>query len=158
VIGSKIRENDEVIREIIDNGHLIGNHSWSHSPMFDFYTSKRMKRELIKTADMIRKHTGHSPLLFRPPFGVINPMVTGALKKLPYHVIGWSIRSMDTILKDPGKITGHIMKRVKPGAVILLHDPLPDSHVTLKLLIEELKARNYRIISLTELFQIEAYA
>jgi len=85
-------------------------------------------------------------------------MVTGALKRLPYYVIGWSIRSRDTMLKDPDKITGHIMKQIKPGAVILLHDPLPDSHVTLKLLIEELKARKYRIIPLTELFQIEAYA
>jgi len=158
LIGEKIAGNEEIVREIHKQGHLIGNHAWKHSPWFDFFPGRRMKKEIVGTADAIRGVTGKSPLLFRPPFGVIVPALNRVLTSLPYHVIGWNIRSFDTIQKDPDKVVNRILKRLKPGSIILLHDHLQLAPVILEKLIARIKETNYQIIPLTDLLDIDAYA
>lgn len=158
VIGKKISGNESLIHEIFSAGHLIGNHSWSHSPWFDFFTAKRMKRELTDTAKAISDITGRSPLLFRPPFGVINPALSRAINMLSYHVIGWNVRSFDTVHQDSEKTTSRILRKVTPGSIILLHDHLAISSQLLEKLISGLKRKGYNIVPLDQLIHIEAYA
>ena len=158
IIGEKINGNESILREMDANGHLIGNHSWSHSVWFDFYQALKMKEELIRTAKAISDISGRSPLLFRPPFGVINPTLSKTLKGLAYHVIGWNIRSYDTVHHDPEKTVTRILKKLTPGSIILLHDHLADSPQLLKSLINRLRLQGFRIVPITQLAHIEAYA
>ena len=158
LIGEKITGNEEIVREIQKKGHLIGNHAWQHSPWFDFLPGRRMKEEIVRTAAVIQKITGESPILFRPPYGVIVPVLNRVLKRLPYHVIGWNIRSFDTIKKDPERVARRIIKKLKPGSIILLHDHLQLAPDILESLIARLKDHNYQIIPLTNLLDIDAYA
>ncbi|MBN1200089.1 MAG: polysaccharide deacetylase family protein, partial [Bacteroidales bacterium] len=158
VIGEKLAGNESLVAEIETAGHLIGNHSWSHSVWFDFFPAKKMQQELSRTASALSEIIGKSPLLFRPPFGVINPALSKAVTRLAYHVIGWNVRSYDTMHQDPQKTISRILRKVSPGSVILLHDHLSSSPQILEELIEGLKRKGYAIVPLTQLISIEAYA
>jgi peptidoglycan-N-acetylglucosamine deacetylase len=158
LIGKKIEGNEELLRRIDREGHILGIHSWSHSNWFDFFTPAVMKRELASNAKAVAKSTGKTPLLFRPPYGVVNPMLARALKQLPLTVIGWSIRSMDAVANDHQKVMERILKGLHPGGIILLHDHSGFTSEMIEILIEKTREAGYRIVSLDELTEIKAYA
>jgi peptidoglycan/xylan/chitin deacetylase (PgdA/CDA1 family) len=119
-IGKNIEQYPEIIKQIIEQGHEIGNHSYSHSIGFDFMSTKKVSTELEKTNDLIKQFTGKSNHLFRPPFGVTNPNIAKAVKQLGMKTIGWSIRSLDSVKSKPV-----IMKRIQKanlGDIVLFHD------------------------------------
>ena len=120
-IGSKIEGNEHILKRMADHGHLIGIHSYRHDWRFTLSGKRRITEDLTTCADKIKSATGFEPTLFRPPFGVTNPDIASAVKKLNLRTIGWSIRSFDTV-KTPGKVIKRVTKRLKPGSIILLHD------------------------------------
>lgn len=158
VIGSRLQGNEALIRTMDAEGHLVGNHSWSHSVWFDFFPAKRMRDELVRTEKAISGILGKSPRLFRPPFGVINPMLSKGLSNLNYQVIGWNVRSLDTIHRKEGQSVARILNRVSPGSVILLHDHVKGAPQLLEELLVGLKQKGYSVVPLSMLTQIKAYA
>ena len=99
-IGKQIEKHPELVQKIISQGHLIGNHSFSHSNFFDFYDSKKVLAELQKTNELVFKITGKMMNFFRPPFGVTNPAIAKAIRQSKHQVIGWNVRSLDTVIKN----------------------------------------------------------
>ena len=85
-------------------------------------------------------------------------MLARALRKLPLIVTCWSIRSFDSVSKDPARTMRRIIKRLHPGAVILLHDHSVLASGMTDLLIENIRNAGYRIVPLDELLEIDAYA
>jgi len=148
----------DLIRRFHNEGHIIGNHSWSHHYLFDLFPAKRMKLEIRETNRIIREITGEIPVLFRPPYGVTNPAVARAVRDGNQIVIGWNIRSCDTILKDPIKIVQRIQKRLNPGSIILLHDNRKGSEKILKEVINIVKKNGYKFARIDELLNISPYA
>lgn len=122
VIGKKAERHRELVKEIHRRGHTIGNHSYSHAFFFDLYGRKKMEQDLLRCEQVIFEITGEKPVLFRPPYGVTNPTVARVVKKLGYKVVGWSVRSMDTKIKDDKKLADRVIKGLQPGAIVLLHD------------------------------------
>ena len=157
-IGKNLTGNENMIKRILDDGHLIGNHSFSHSKWFDFFPAGKIRAELLETDRLIKKVTGGSPLFFRPPFGVVNPMVSNALKKSHWQVIGWNIRSFDTLNMDPKKTENKILSQLKPGAIILLHDFTRYTEHHLNALIPAILNAGYGIVPLDKLLKMPAYA
>ena len=157
LIGSRIAGNELLVRRILDEGHLVGSHSWSHGPGFDFLTTRKMKQDLAESSDAIQAVCGKKTALFRPPYGVINPTLAGALSSFPWTVVGWSVRSFDTLSAKPEKILKRILRKVRPGAVILLHDHTRFTQTRLSELIDRLHKAGYRIVPLDELLNITAY-
>lgn len=158
LIGKNLQGNEDIVRTIDRDGQLIGHHSWSHANWFDFYPAGKMRKEFLQTSEKIFGITGKSPLLFRPPYGVINPMVSQALHGLPYQVIGWNIRSLDTLIRDPDRITKRILKKLVPGSIILLHDASPVCVHILTRLIPAIRKSNFQIVPLNQLIDIPPYA
>jgi peptidoglycan/xylan/chitin deacetylase (PgdA/CDA1 family) len=122
VIGHKIEDHKEIIKEIYQKDHTIGNHSFRHHNLFPLKLPGQIANEIITTQKIIRSITGAEPHYFRPPFGITNPLLAKALKGTSLKTIGWSIRSLDTVTDDPKKIMTRIKKLLKPGCIILLHD------------------------------------
>ena len=120
VIGNKLDNNIELLQEIITQGHKLGNHSFTHSYYFDFFSTKKVKAEIEKTNIIIEQITGEKSIYFRPPFGLTNPNIARAIKKNKMISIGWSIRSLDTV-KDEQTVLKRLSK-VKAGDIILFHD------------------------------------
>ena len=106
----------------------------------------------------VEKAVGLRPLLFRPPYGVMNPSLAQAIKKGGYTSIGWNIRSFDTRIKDKQKLTSRIIGQLKPGSIILLHDSMEITAAILPELIKEIESNGYTITRLDKMLNISAYA
>ena len=150
-IGNRIVDNESILKQINNEGHIIGNHSYSHSCYFDFFSSKRMTEELIKTEDIIFQTIGEKVKYFRPPYGVTNPALKKAVNKMNYTAIGWSLRSLDTKNKDYRKILNRVIRKLKPGDIILFHDVNPEIINVLRNFIKYALSNNYKIVRLDKL-------
>lgn len=157
LIGNKLVGNEQLLKQIVDEGHVVGNHSFSHSKWFDFFSARKMRAELMETNRLIKQITGKSPLYFRPPFGVVNPMISNALKNMPWQVVCWDIRPLDTLNLDPSKTRQKILNQLKPGAIILLHDFTLFTEHHLGELISAITNEGYGIEPLDKLLKLPAY-
>ncbi|MFW0736824.1 polysaccharide deacetylase family protein [Flavobacterium sp. T12S277] len=156
-IGKNIEKHPEIVKQIIEEGHLVGNHSYSHSNFFDFYTAKTIREEIKKTDTLLEKYTSKKINFFRPPYGVTTPSIRRALKTTGHKVIGWNIRSLDGGTKNQNLIFNRIIKRISPGGIVLLHDTGSHSVLVLEQFLQFLEQNNYKVISTEELLNLKAY-
>lgn len=157
-IGKRIAELPEVLQRIADEGHVIGNHSYSHHFFFDLYSSKKMQAELHATNATAKTASGKEPRLFRPPYGVMNPNLVRAIRRSNMLPIGWNIRSMDTVEKDAQHLLNKVLSKLQPGSIVLFHDT---AGVTLDMLpefIRQVRSNGYELVRLDRLLNTEAYA
>lgn len=145
-IGNKIDGNEMLLRQMLNQGHLIGNHSYTHSNFFPFYGARKMKNDLLACQQKLEKVTQQKISLFRPPFGVTNPTIAKVVKELGYEVLGWNIRTRDTRQLSHEKILKHIRRRLSPGSIILLHDRVSQSDILLKKILDLLKEEGYTVV------------
>jgi peptidoglycan/xylan/chitin deacetylase (PgdA/CDA1 family) len=157
-VGKNIDENPLLLKLVHEQGHTIGNHSYSHSPWIDFLGRKKITAELIRTNSIVESLLGLKMKLFRPPYGVTNPAIAAAVDKTQHYVIGWNIRSFDTVINNPQRILNRITKSISPGAVILLHDGHDRIPEVLEHLLLFLKQQQYECVTVDTLFKIEPYA
>jgi len=120
-IGEKLEDQKELVNQMIQEGHLIANHSYTHSNFFPLKSVKAMTEELRQTNRIIKELTKIENLYFRPPFGVSNPLVAKTVRKLGMQVIGWNLRSYDTVIKGE-KLFKRLVQKTKGGDIVLLHD------------------------------------
>jgi peptidoglycan/xylan/chitin deacetylase (PgdA/CDA1 family) len=153
VIGHKASDQQELLRCIVSNGHALGNHSFGHAFFFDLYRRKKMEQDLQKDNELIEKLTGKKTAFFRPPYGVTNPVLAKVVKKLGFKAVGWSIRSLDTVLKDEEKIVERITDRLHPGAIILMHDNREMTVKVLEKVILAVKKEGYRFVRIEDLIK-----
>jgi peptidoglycan/xylan/chitin deacetylase (PgdA/CDA1 family) len=157
-IGNRIAGNENILQQIKEDGHIIGNHSYSHHFWFDMFSSKKMLNDLKLMDEELKRVTGLQPKLFRPPYGVTNPNLKKAIIQGNYTPVGWSARSMDTVIKDEKKLLDKIVKSLKPGAVFLFHDTSAATLNVLPAFIKEVKNRGYHIVPLDKLLHLTPYA
>lgn len=157
VVGARAEAHPELVRRMVAEGHVVGNHSYTHSWRFPLRSLDRTMEELCRTGEVLHRITGLRPRLFRPPFGVTNPTIARAVRRLGLDPVGWSIRSLDTMGQSPERVAARILRRLHPGAVILLHDRCAGSERLVGLLVEGLRSRGLEPVTLPELFDIEAY-
>ncbi len=150
-IGRKVIGNEPIIHRIDTEGHLVGNHSYSHMGVFALWTVRKIKQDLVNCQSILQDILEKDINLFRPPFGVTNPTIARAVKDLNYTVIGWNIRTMDTQKISHEQILKRIRRKLRPGSVILLHDRMPQSEVLLEKILDLLADEEYRIVSLNEM-------
>jgi peptidoglycan-N-acetylglucosamine deacetylase len=157
-IGNRIAGNETILKQVQAAGHIIGNHSYSHHFWFDMYSTKKMQDDLQQMDVEMERVTGLKLKLFRPPYGVTNPNLAKAIKNGGYTPVGWSVRSMDTVIKDGKKLLDKINEGIKPGAVFLFHDTSKTTLEVLPAFIQEVKKRGYNIIPLDKLLALQPYA
>lgn len=157
-IGNRIAGNENILTQIKEDGHIIGNHSYSHHFWFDMFSSKKMLQDMKAMDDELKRVTGLQPRLFRPPYGVTNPNLKKAIINGNYIPVGWSVRSMDTVIKEEEKLLEKINRSIKPGAVFLFHDTSKTTLNVLPAFIKEVKNRGYNIIPLDKLLHLNPYA
>lgn len=177
LIGSKVSGNEAVLRRMLEEGHALGLHTYSHAGTFPLLSFDKMLADVNEGKRAVESVAGKKISLFRPPFGVTNPTIAKVVRTLGLRTVGWDVRSFDTMFckssehsckqsgysckqsehscKQSGyscKQSGHdwyvpvverIMKQVRPGSVILLHDRLDGASDLLALLLDSLAASGY---------------
>ena len=140
IIGKQAKKHPELVKLIINNGHKIGNHSFSH---LNGYSTKNNK--YLQDIEQAKKHINSD--IFRPPFGKITPFQIKNLKK-DFKIIMWDIMSWDfkeNISSD--KILRNVMDNVESGSIILFHNNLKSYNnlkKTLEIILEKLKEQEYQ--------------
>ena len=158
LIGTKVDKNPDIVKRIVEEGHIVANHTYTHSGLFPLSGKQKVKQELQKCNESIKNAIGVYPLLFRPPFGVTNPIIGKAVNVVGLRTIGWSIRSLDTInSKTRAEICRAVESKLHPGAIILLHDRCTKSDELLESIIQAALKNNYNFISLDNMLKIDVY-
>jgi len=163
--GRNVDAFPETVEAVAQAGHEIGNHSYFHRPMLSLSKSA-MREELVRTGDSIEKVLGQRPVLFRPPYGLQGPGLQIALAELGMPSILMSSHGVDWEETDPELIATKVVESIEPGSIILLHDGHGDveeptaqqsrapSVAATGIIIEELKSRGYRFVTVSELLAL----
>ncbi len=124
VIGKNAENQAEILKKTVSKGHIIGNHSYSHSNYFDFFSTKKMEEDVKETNHILEKIIGYEPKYFRPPFGITNPRIKKMIKITGMKSVGWSFRSFDTTSKTNEEIIKRMKSSIKGGEILLFHDTM----------------------------------
>ena len=158
LIGKNAEQYPNILQRIVDEGHIVGNHSWTHTAGFPTKSYADVENEIRMTTDLICKITDRKPAFFRPPFGVTNPRIGRAVRKSGMKCIGWNIRSLDTVEKRTREaVMDRIASQMKPGSVLLLHDRCKDSDKLLQMILQHIDEKGYKVLTLEEMFNLKAY-
>lgn len=119
VLGRQARAHPELLQRILDEGHALGNHSYSHPQRT---TATEAETELDKTEALIAEAAGQKPTVFRPPYGIVQGNLTQAALARGYTAVLWTISSADTRPIDADTIARNVIYTPNPGDIVLMHD------------------------------------
>ncbi|CUH95281.1 hypothetical protein P22_1351 [Propionispora sp. 2/2-37] len=151
VVGERAEQFPELVKREERDGHEIGNHTYSHPNLFSL-TRNNIDKEIEKTDQIITKMTT-KPLFFRPPEGRFNKSIINLARDKGYTVILWSVDPFDWRLHPAGDTVNTVLKKTKPGSIILLHDGIYPSTTpeALNYIIDSLKDRGYEFLTISQL-------
>ncbi len=158
VLGKNAEIYPEIIRQINDDGHQIGNHTYSHFDLTKVPT-KTIRKEFEKAQKIIFEITGKKPRVFRPPYGYYNDEVIKVSRENGYKTILWSPKQDPWDWNHPGveKITNKVLSNAKRGDIVLLHDRVEgksETYEALKIIIPNLKKQGYELVTVSELLKL----
>ncbi len=154
VTGHYAKDQPELMKRMVQEGHLIGNHSWSHPDMTQI-SNHRIKDELEKVKQEVAQVTGQKNMpFFRPPRGIFSERTLAVSKELGYTNVFWSVayKDWDTKAQKGWKYAyDNVMAQLHPGAVILLHSVSKDNAEALGQIIDDARKQGYEFKSLEQL-------
>ena len=151
IIGKNIEGRESILQQIITEGHSIGNHSYEHSYWYSIKKIPDLIIDINKNNALLENITNKKTIWFRPPYGVTNPRIAGAIEQTNMQSIGWSIRSYDTVSKEIEPTFNRIIQQITTAEILLLHDHLDTTAQLLDKLIGYCINNNIAIISLENL-------
>ena len=149
----QVRDNKELIARMINEGHIVGNHSVSH-PDFSALSAEKIIEEVRGFDDYMRENFGYSSLYFRYPQGKYSERSTAVLNELGFKCIFWSLAYADwDIENQKGALHAYetVLSRIHPGAVILLHSVSSDNAGALSDIIDTAVSKGYAFKSLEDI-------
>lgn len=158
ILGDRAAAHPETVRRIVEEGHAIGNHSWSH-PNFEQISMGQAMKQVNDTQDMLNDIIGYRPSLFRPPYGALDEDKVEAVQNMDLAVVNWSVDTMDWSGLPAQDIMQRIHSQLKPGGIILQHTANGKNHLAntieaLKLLIPDLRDQGYSFVTVPELLHL----
>lgn len=160
VIGRKVLQYPDVVRRIVREGHEVANHTFSHV-FFKLPASEQLvQSEIEQTEEAIFITTGIGTKLFRPPGGMYDETVIRVSSEMGLFPVMWSWHQDTRDWAHPGvqKIIRKVLKNARSGDIVLFHDHVAGKSQTipaLKVILPELKARGYRLVTVSELIQAQ---
>ncbi|MEK3874157.1 MULTISPECIES: delta-lactam-biosynthetic de-N-acetylase [unclassified Paenibacillus] len=156
VTGHYVKDQPELLKRMVAEGHLIGNHSWSHPDMTTI-SDERIRDELERVKQETAKVTGRQEMKYlRPPRGIFSDRTLRVTKELGYTNVFWSVAYKDWDVKaqrGADYAYRQVVSQLHPGAVILLHSVSKDNAAALGSIIDEARRQGYEFKSLDELRQ-----
>ncbi|MGE5702489.1 MAG: delta-lactam-biosynthetic de-N-acetylase [Clostridia bacterium] len=154
VTGHYVKEQPELLKRMVAEGHMIGNHSWSH-PDLTTVSEAKIKEELDSVKTEVSRITGQQDMKYlRPPRGIFSERTLAVSKQLGYTSVFWSIAYRDWETKvQRGKQYAYdqVMAQLHPGAVILLHSVSKDNAEALGSIIDAARKQGYAFNSMEQL-------
>lgn len=143
VCGKNVEGYPEITRQIAQEGHAIGNHSYSHSRLLTL--SGLLRQEIERTDKILKKTAGVETKLFRPPWGIAMPWLKSYLSESGRKLVLWDVMAFDWRPVSAQFIVGRILSKARPETTILLHD---GAHGTIR------KSRKQTVLALPRLIEM----
>jgi peptidoglycan-N-acetylglucosamine deacetylase len=161
VVGRAVAAHPDVVREEVKDGDALGNHTWDHGHLV-LESPRHIAREITQCEAAIYSATGEQPHLFRPPFGARDYTVINIARRLGYQIIMWSVPlPRDWQSPPPTVIRDRVLRYVRDGAIIVLHDGnrgRPGNRAATvaatKLIVEALKTQGYTFVTVPQLLAL----
>ncbi|MCM3759497.1 polysaccharide deacetylase family protein [Alkalihalobacillus oceani] len=147
--GSWVKKNPSLAMMLVEEGHEIGNHAYSH-PDMSTLTVARIEEEISRTNEVIEATLDLTPEWFAPPSGSYNQTVVEQAAKHGMKTILWSVDTVDWRKPDPNEMVNRVLSKLHNGAMILMH-PTEPTAAGLEALIKGIQAEGYRIGPVSEL-------
>jgi probable sporulation protein (polysaccharide deacetylase family) len=151
--GRWVKNNPDMAKMIVDAGHEIGNHSYSH-PDLKIMSNEAIRDQLVKTNEVIEATTGVKCKWFAPPSGSYRDDVVKIAHELHMKTIMWSVDTIDWQKPSPSVIVERVMSKIHPGAMVLMH-PTASTSQALETLILSIKQKEYEIANVSTLLDEE---
>lgn len=156
LVGNYLEQNPELVRRMAAEGHIVGNHTWSHCDMAQISEKAAFQLELQKVSDKYREITGQDmEKYYRPPQGTYNENNLAMAQELGYRTVFWSLAYVDwnnDSQPTPEQAFAKLLPRTHNGAVVLLHSTSTTNAAILDELLTQWEAQGYRFATLEELF------
>ena len=156
LVGSYMEKNPDLLRRMVAEGHIVGNHTMHHPDMSKIIDEEAFSRELQKPEEIFRTITGKAfPKFYRPPQGIYSEENLKLAKKLGYHTVFWSLAYVDwnnDAQPTPEQAFRKLLPRTHNGAVVLLHSTSETNAQILDELLTKWKAAGYRFATIDQLF------
>lgn len=145
--GREIQYSEDVVRRMSKEGHIVGNHTYSHIDLkrSNYETSKE---EIEKTNECIKRVTGKTPKYIRPPYGDWDDRL---LEETDMSIVLWSVDPEDWKDQNAGIVARRVIKNTKPGDIILLHDIFKTSVNAAFIIIDELQKKGYDFVTIDKI-------
>jgi peptidoglycan/xylan/chitin deacetylase (PgdA/CDA1 family) len=151
VIGENARNHPEIVRRMFDEGHEIGNHTWSHR-FLTTQSARSVKEELLSTDQVIEEITGTRPATLRPPYGAFTrSLAAWAHYDLCYQTVLWSVDSKDYEGLHRSEIADRVVEGAVAGSIVLMHDPLPETVAAISESLDRLIGRGIQFTTARDL-------
>ena len=147
LVGKNIKENEDIVIRMKNEGHLIGNHTFNHSQLMKLGFDEAVE-EINTTNAWITNISGYTPEYIRPPFGSFTDEL---LSETSMSVVMWNVDPLDWKYKNKDIVTDKILKNVKNGDIILMHDIFESSVDAAQTVIKELKKQDYVFVTVDKM-------
>lgn len=147
VLGKHAEQYPELVERMNEEGHLIGNHTYSHMQLSQ-RNSEAFKEELIRTSELIEELTGQEVQYVRPPYGTWDKKFEKELNMFP---VLWNIDPLDWSSKNVAGIVQKVKNKAKENGIILMHDEYKTTVTAALQIIDELEKEGYEFVTVEEL-------
>jgi peptidoglycan/xylan/chitin deacetylase (PgdA/CDA1 family) len=160
VLGVRAEKNPDIIKRMAREGHEVGNHSYSHRNFSKRNSKDDMLMEIKQANDIIYRLSGQKSILFRPPGGYLSDALIDIIRKEKITIAYWSYiqDSKDWKGYKAERIAAHLVKNIKPGQIIILHDGCSNGMQTAKavnIALDRLTREGWRFVTVSELIDQE---
>ena len=146
ILGQNIEGHEELVKEIAEKGHLIGNHTFHHVQITGL-PAEQAYEEIEETSQLIEELTGKSTEYVRPPFGTWNEGLESNLDLIP---VMWTIDTLDWTTQNVDSIVNHVVKNAGENDIILMHDSYKSTVQATERIIRLLKADGFEFVTVDE--------
>ena len=143
LLGENMERNEAAVKQLAQDGHLLGNHSYHHVQLNKLSQSKACQ-EIVKTNNLIYEYTGIYPMYVRPPYGEWDTKLDCGIDMIP---VFWSVDSLDWKLKNTDQIVKKVLAQVEDGDIILMHDGYSTSVEAAFQIVDNLKKEGFRFVT-----------
>ena len=154
VLGSEVMKRPDIAKRIKNDGHQIGNHTWTHANLAKV-SPEQVRDEISRTNNIIKEVVGVDAKTIRPPYGSVNEKTVAEFKNLGMSSVMWSVDTRDWADRNSQIVCSRAVSSAKSGSIILLHDIHLTSVDAVPCIIDGLKRQGYRLVTVDEILPVQ---
>ncbi len=153
VVGNLLEKNKATAKRIVNEGHEIASHGWSHADLSKLSLEKTQE-DLLKTHNKIFEITGAEPRIVRPPYGAYNNTVKYASYVCKESIVTWSVDTLDWKTRNADAVYKSVMNSAYDGAIILCHDLHGTTVDAMERVIPDLIEKGYQLVTVSQMLAL----